>query len=79
MKSIRTLATVVAVFGMGLLVFGTPTLIILDVPFLDCLIHLIPASLTISLLQIVPQGLPSKLKVDRSIPLLVLVAPSSRG
>ncbi len=33
-----------SVFGMGLLIFGTPTLIILDVPFLTCLFYLIPAN-----------------------------------
>ncbi|MGI9422307.1 MAG: hypothetical protein ACR2PA_03875 [Hyphomicrobiaceae bacterium] len=61
-----------SVFGMGLLIFGTPTLIILGVPFFDCLIHLIPASLTISLLQTVPQGAFSAAKVDKSIPILIL-------
>ncbi|MGI9423545.1 MAG: hypothetical protein ACR2PA_10155 [Hyphomicrobiaceae bacterium] len=61
-----------SVFGMGLLIFGTPTLIILDVPFLDCLVHLIPASLTISLLQILPHDTITKLNIDKSVPLLVL-------
>jgi hypothetical protein len=59
-----------SVFGMGLLIFGTPTLIILDVPFLECLIHLIPASLTISLLQVAPQGLLPQQSIVRSAPLL---------
>ncbi len=61
-----------SVFGMGLLIFGTPTLIILDVPFLTCLFYLIPASLTISLLQIAPQGSFRNLNIGPSIPLLVI-------
>ncbi len=61
-----------SVFGMGLLIFGTPTLIILDVPFLECLFYLIPASLTISLLQLAPQGSLRNLNIGPSIPLLVI-------
>ena len=60
-----------SVFGMGLLIFGTPTLIILNVPFLDCLIHLIPASLTISFLQIMPQKSYLESNIGKSIPLLM--------
>jgi hypothetical protein len=61
-----------SVFGMGLLIFGTPTLIILDVPFFECLIHLIPASLTISLLQVIPERSSWHLNTGKSIPLLAL-------
>lgn len=61
-----------SIFGMGLLIFGTPTLIILDVPFLECLFYLIPASLTISLLQIAPQGSFRNLNIGPSIPLLFI-------
>jgi hypothetical protein len=59
-----------SVFGMGLLIFGTPTLIILDVPFLECLIYLIPASLTISLLQVIPERTFWHPNIGRSVPLL---------
>ena len=59
-----------SVFGMGLLVFGTPTLIILDVPFRDCLLFLLPASLTISLLQIGSIGNFRQCGLGDQIPLL---------
>ena len=59
-----------SVFGMGLLVFGTPTLIILDVPFRDCLLFLVPASLTISLLQIGSIGNFRQSGLGGQIPLL---------
>jgi uncharacterized membrane protein YfcA len=59
-----------SVFGMGLLVFGTPTLILLDVPFFDALLMLLPASLTISLLQVgTPQQF-RRIDIARSVPLL---------
>lgn len=60
-----------SVFGMGLLVFGTPTLIILNVPFLDCLFFLVPASLTISLLQIGSISNFRQSELAHSIPLLI--------
>lgn len=60
-----------SVFGMGLLVFGTPTLIILNVPFVDCLLLLLPASLTISLMQMGSIDYFRRLELGRSIPLLV--------
>ena len=42
-----------SVFGVGLLLIGTPLLLLLDVPFGTALWLLLPASLTISLLQLV--------------------------
>ncbi|NKC11857.1 MAG: TSUP family transporter [Gammaproteobacteria bacterium] len=42
-----------SLFGLGLLVFGTPSLLLLGYEFLDALAILVPASLAISLLQIV--------------------------
>lgn len=59
-----------SVFGMGLLVFGTPTLILLDVPFFDALLMLLPASLTISLLQVGTPEQFRRMEIARSIPLL---------
>jgi uncharacterized membrane protein YfcA len=41
-----------SLFGVGLLVFGTPTLMLLDYPFPAALAILLPASLTISSLQL---------------------------
>jgi len=40
-----------SLFGMGLLVFGTPTLLLLGFDFSESLATLLPASITISLLQ----------------------------
>lgn len=41
-----------SIFGMGLLVFGTPTLLLIGFSFSDCLAYLLPASIAISLLQV---------------------------
>ncbi|MEP6526589.1 MAG: TSUP family transporter [Nocardioidaceae bacterium] len=50
------LAAVQSVFGVGLLVFGTPTLLLLGVPFEDVLAYLLPCSITVSTLQIATSG-----------------------
>lgn len=44
-------STVQSLFGVGLLVFGTPTLLLLGYSFVDTIGALLPASLTISLMQ----------------------------
>ncbi len=41
-----------SLFGVGLLVFGTPTLLLLGHPFAEALAVLLPASLAVSLLQL---------------------------
>ncbi|XOJ73429.1 hypothetical protein ABXT43_00795 [Candidatus Pelagibacter sp. Uisw_114] len=41
-----------SVFGVGLLVFGTPTFLLLGYEYLDVLNILLPLSTTVSLLQI---------------------------
>ncbi len=46
------LSGVQSVFGVGLLVFGTPTLLILGVPFEQVLAYLLPCSIVISFLQV---------------------------
>ncbi|BEG75475.1 TSUP family transporter [Achromobacter xylosoxidans] len=46
------LALVQSVFGVGVLLFGTPILLLMDVPFDQVLSTLLPASLTISGLQL---------------------------
>lgn len=48
-------AMVQSVFGMGLLVFGTPTLLLMDYPFNEVLSVLLPPSMTISLIQFLSQ------------------------
>lgn len=49
-------AAVQSVFGVGLLVFGTPFLLLLGFPFPQVLAHLLPASMVISVLQVVEGG-----------------------
>lgn len=45
-------AIVQSVFGVGLLLFGTPTLVLLGMPFREVLATLLPASMAISALQL---------------------------
>lgn len=49
---IAVCATVQSIFGLGLLVFGTPTLLMMGLAFPDVLTMLLPASMTISTLQV---------------------------
>jgi uncharacterized protein len=49
---IAALAVVQSLFGIGLLVFGTPTLLLLGYSYQDALAILLPASLAVSLLQL---------------------------
>jgi hypothetical protein len=53
---VALLAIVQSVFGMGILVFGTPTLLLMGYPFTETLQLLLPASATISLLQVLRAG-----------------------
>lgn len=50
-----------SLFGVGLLLFGTPLLLLLDVSFRDTLWLLLPASLTVSVLQVLLGG-----RIDRA-------------
>ena len=49
------LSIVQSIFGIGLLIFGTPTLLLLDFSFIDSLKILLPPSIAISFLQIINQ------------------------
>ena len=49
---IMLLAVVQSMFGMGILVFGTPTLLLLGVDFTTVLGLLLPSSITISAIQV---------------------------
>ncbi len=49
---ITIFAVVQSLFGIGLLVFGTPTLLLLGYPFVETLAILLPASIAVSLLQV---------------------------
>ncbi|HET7085984.1 MAG TPA: TSUP family transporter [Rhizomicrobium sp.] len=61
---IAGLAVVQSLFGIGLLVFGTPTLLLLGYPYQQALAILLPASLAVSLLQL--RAVP---RLDRSFAL----------
>lgn len=50
------LSAVQSVFGVGLLVFGTPTLLLMGLSFEQVLAYLLPCSIMISLLQIISTG-----------------------
>lgn len=54
--TIALFSVIQSLFGMGLLVFGTPTLLLMGYPFSDVLSILLPPSLTISLIQVIRQG-----------------------
>jgi uncharacterized protein len=49
-------SVVQSIFGMGILVFGTPTLLVMGYDFTTALSHLLPASFAISLLQVLTAG-----------------------
>jgi hypothetical protein len=51
------LAAVQSVYGVGLLVFGTPALLLLGLPFPEVLAYLLPCSIAISTLQVADGGL----------------------
>ena len=52
MAVIAVLSVVQSVFGMGVLIFGTPTLLLLGYDFTEAICMLVPASFVISLLQV---------------------------
>ncbi len=53
---IIVLSVVQSFFGMGVLVFGTPTLLLMGYDFIPTLGYLLPASFAISLLQVLTAG-----------------------
>ena len=53
---IAAFSVVQSIFGLGILVFGTPTLLLMGYPFTETLTYLLPASLAISLLQVSTAG-----------------------
>jgi uncharacterized protein len=50
---IAVLSVIQSIFGMGILVFGTPTLLLLGYDFVPTLQYLLPASLAVSGLQVI--------------------------
>lgn len=49
-----------SIFGIGILFFGTPTLLLLGFPFAETLSVLLPASLAVSLFQVIGIGVPER-------------------
>lgn len=70
---VATLAMVQSVFGIGLLLFGTPILLMMGLSFRDALWVLLPASLTVSTLQLL---LDRRLDLATAGTLLVWTVPS---
>jgi uncharacterized protein len=66
-------SVVQSLFGMGILVFGTPTLLLLGYDFVTTLGYLLPASFAISLLQVLTAG-ESRVPVSRFLYILCLPA-----
>lgn len=73
--AILTVVTVLSVvqsfFGMGVLVFGTPTLLMMGYDFITTLSYLLPASFAISLLQVLTAG-SNRVPVSRYLYLLCM-------
>lgn len=63
--TVGVLAVVQSLFGVGLLLFGTPVLLLLGVPFELVLAYLLPCSLAVSALQVVTTGGPTLEPVRR--------------
>jgi hypothetical protein len=53
---VAALAVVQSVFGVGMLLFGTPLLLLLGLPFPAVLTYLLPCSIAVSVLQIATTG-----------------------
>lgn len=68
---IAVLSVVQSIFGMGVLVFGTPTLLLMGYDFITILGYILPASFAISLLQVLAAG-SSRVPVSRHLYLLCL-------
>lgn len=62
--TILVFAAVQSIFGIGLLFFGTPTLIVLGLSFPETLSVLLPASIAVSLLQVWQGGIPRKALIE---------------
>ena len=63
---VAVLSVVQSIFGMGVLIFGTPTLLLLGYDLITAIGILVPASFTISLLQVATAGL-SRVPVSRNL------------
>jgi len=73
MALVAGLALVQSVFGMGVLIFGTPTLLLLGYDFISAIGILVPASFAISVLQVTTAGT-HRVPVSRNLYLFCLPA-----
>lgn len=70
---VAVMSVVQSFFGMGVLVFGTPTLLLMGYDFIPTLGYLLPASFAISLLQVSFAG-SSRVPISRHLYLFCLPA-----
>jgi uncharacterized protein len=71
LSTIGVLSVIQSFFGMGVLVFGTPTLLLMGYDFITTLGYLLPASFAISLLQVLTAG-SNRVPISRYLYLLCL-------
>lgn len=64
---IFVLAILQSIFGIGILFFGTPTLLLLGFPFSETLSILLPASAAVSLFQVIGGSLPDRRQIGNYI------------
>ena len=67
---IAVFSVVQSIFGVGLLVFGTPTFLLLGVSYVDAVGYLLPSSLLLSFLQ--THGFKNKIRIARGIVLYAI-------
>ncbi len=71
MAVVAVFSVVQSIFGMGVLIFGTPTLLLLGHDFVDAISFLVPASFAISAFQVATSG-KDRVAVSRYLYLLCL-------
>ncbi len=71
MAVVAIFSVVQSIFGMGVLIFGTPTLLLLGYDFISAISILVPASFAISLLQVTTSG-KDRVAISRNLYLLCL-------
>lgn len=65
--TIFVLAILQSIFGIGILFFGTPTLLLLGFPFSETLSILLPASVAVSLFQVIGGDLPDRRQIGNYV------------
>ena len=65
--TIFVLAILQSIFGIGILFFGTPTLLLLGFPFSETLSILLPASAAVSLFQLIRGDFPDRRQIGNYI------------